>query len=106
MARIAMVISDYYFSRGFQLASCSSSFVLVVWINRTHSTSDIAAVSSIDTHSTLPYQSYKYLSYKERLTMCRLTTLEKRRHRGDLIEACKIISLLERNRYSGRGSLS
>ena len=35
---------------------------------------------------------YKYLSYEERLIRCGLTTLEKRRSRGDLIEAYKIIT--------------
>ena len=34
---------------------------------------------------------YKYLSYEERLIRCGLTTLEKRRSRGDLIEAYEII---------------
>src|SRR6218665_678166 len=37
-------------------------------------------------------QGYKYLSYEERLIRCGLTTLEKRRTRGDLIEAYKIIT--------------
>src|SRR6218665_1935054 len=35
---------------------------------------------------------YKDLSYEERLIRCGLTTLEKRRSRGDLIEAYKIIT--------------
>src|SRR6218665_652709 len=37
-------------------------------------------------------QGYTYLSYEERLIRCGLTTLEKRRSRGDLIEAYKIIT--------------
>src|SRR6218665_2258864 len=37
-------------------------------------------------------QGYKDLSYEERLIRCGLTTLEKRRSRGDLIEAYKIIT--------------
>src|SRR6218665_985704 len=37
-------------------------------------------------------QGYKYLSYEERLIRCGLTTLGKRRNRGDLIEAFKIIT--------------
>src|SRR6218665_552612 len=38
------------------------------------------------------YSVYKDLSYEERLIRCGLTTLEKRRSRGDLIEAYKIIT--------------
>src|SRR6218665_773702 len=37
-------------------------------------------------------QGYKCLSYEERLIRCGLTTLEKRRSRGDLIEAYKNIT--------------
>ena len=37
-------------------------------------------------------QGFKYLSYEERLIKCGLTTMEKRRNRGDLIEAYKIIT--------------
>src|SRR6218665_2781201 len=37
-------------------------------------------------------QGYKYLSYEERLIRCGLTILEKRRSRGDLTEAYKIIT--------------
>jgi len=36
-------------------------------------------------------QGYKYLSYDERLIRWGLTTLEKRRSRGDLFEAYKTI---------------
>src|SRR6218665_2320780 len=42
--------------------------------------------------ATKMIQGYKYLSYEERLIRCGLTTLEKRRSRGDLIEAYKIIT--------------
>ena len=38
------------------------------------------------------YKGYKYLSYEERLIRRGLKTLEKRRSRGDLIEAYKIIT--------------
>src|SRR6218665_2253487 len=37
-------------------------------------------------------QGYKDLSNEERLKRCRLTTLEKRRSREDLIEAYKIMT--------------
>src|SRR6218665_3703786 len=42
--------------------------------------------------ATKMIQGYEYLSYEERLIRCGLTTLEKRRSRGDLIEAYKIIT--------------
>ena len=44
------------------------------------------------------------MSYEVRLKRCGLTTLERRRSRGDLIEAFKIITGKEH--YSGRGSLN
>jgi|SRR6218665_3267996 len=37
------------------------------------------------------YQGCKELSYEEKLEWCDLTILDKRRSRGDLSEACKII---------------
>jgi len=37
-------------------------------------------------------QGYTDLSYEERLKRCGLKTLEKRKSRADLIEACKIIT--------------
>src|SRR6218665_343649 len=42
--------------------------------------------------ATKMIQGYKDFSYEERLIRCGLTTLEKRRSRGDLIEAYKIIT--------------
>src|SRR6218665_3559368 len=41
----------------------------------------------IGERATKMIQGYKDLSYEERLIRCGLTTLEKRRSRGDLIEA-------------------
>ena len=46
-------------------------------------------------------QGYKDLSYEKRLIGCGLTTLEKRRSRGDLIEACKIITGKESIQWEG-----
>jgi len=37
-------------------------------------------------------QGYTYLGYEERLIRCGLTTLKKRRSRGDFIEAYEIIT--------------
>ena len=37
-------------------------------------------------------KGYQRLPYEERLTRCGLTTLEKRRERGDLIETYKILT--------------
>jgi len=37
-------------------------------------------------------RGYKYLSYEERLIRCGLTALKKRRSKGNLIEAYKIIT--------------
>jgi len=42
--------------------------------------------------STKMIKGYKYLSYEETLIRCGLTTLEKKKSRGDLIEAYKIIT--------------
>src|SRR6218665_3092253 len=57
----------------------------------------------VQRRATKMIQGFKYLSYEERLIRCGLTTLEKRRSRGDLIEAYKIITGKE-SIYSGRGS--
>src|SRR6218665_1618295 len=45
----------------------------------------------VERRATKMIQGYKYLGYEERLIRCGLTTLEKRRSRGDLIEAYQII---------------
>ena len=39
-----------------------------------------------------PYQNIKHLYYERRLLECRLTTLETRRLRGDIIEVFKILN--------------
>src|SRR6218665_964045 len=49
-------------------------------------------VDKVQRRATQIIQGYKYLSYEERLIRCELTILEKRRSRGDLIEAYKIIT--------------
>src|SRR6218665_773802 len=51
---------------------------------------DMEKLEKVQRRATKMIQGYKYLSYEERLTRC--GTLEKRRSRGDLIEAYKIIT--------------
>src|SRR6218665_2586076 len=51
---------------------------------------DMEKLEKVQRRATKMIQGYKYLSYEERLIRCGLTTLEKRRTRGDLIEAYKI----------------
>src|SRR6218665_2522488 len=53
---------------------------------------DMEKLEKVQRRAAKMIQGYKYLSYKERLIRCGLTTLEKRRSRGDLIEAYKIIT--------------
>src|SRR6218665_2823335 len=52
---------------------------------------DMEKLEKVQRRATKMIQGYKYLSYEEQLIRCGLTTLEKRRSRGDLMEACKII---------------
>jgi hypothetical protein len=53
---------------------------------------DIEKLEKVQRRATKMIWGYKDLSYEERLKRCGLTTLEKRRNRGDLIEAYKIIT--------------
>src|SRR6218665_2176602 len=53
---------------------------------------DMEKLEKVQRRATKLIQGYKYLSDEERLIRCGLTTLEKRRSRGDLIEAYKIIT--------------
>ena len=52
---------------------------------------DMEKLEKVQRRATKMIQGYKYLSYEERLIRCGLT-LEKKRSRGDLIEAYKIIT--------------
>src|SRR6218665_769231 len=63
---------------------------------------DMEKLEKVHRRATKMIQGYKYLSYEERLIRCGLTTLEKRRTRGDLGEAYKIII----GKESRRGSSS
>src|SRR6218665_2908818 len=53
---------------------------------------DMEKLEKVQRRATKVIQCYKYLSYEERLIRCGITKLEKRRSRGDLIEAYKIIT--------------
>src|SRR6218665_2906319 len=53
---------------------------------------DMEKLEKVQRRATKMIQGFKCLSYEERLIRCGLTTLEKRRSRGDLIEAYKIIT--------------
>src|SRR6218665_904780 len=49
-------------------------------------------LEKVQRRATKMIQGFKYLSFEERLIRCGLTTLEKRKSRGDLIEADKFIT--------------
>src|SRR6218665_1183085 len=57
-----------------------------------HLKQDMEKKEKVQRRATKMIQGYKDLSYEERLIRCGLTTLEKRRSRGDLIEAYKVIT--------------
>src|SRR6218665_1632722 len=56
---------------------------------------DMEKLEKVQRTATKMIQGYKDLSYEERLIRCGLTTLEKKRSRGDLIEAYKITTGME-----------
>jgi len=53
---------------------------------------DIQLLERVQRKSTKLVQGFKKLSYKQRLEKLGLTTLEKRRERGDLIETYKLLT--------------
>src|SRR6218665_1124214 len=53
---------------------------------------DMEKLEKVQRRATKMIQGYKDLSYEERLIRCGLTTLGKRRSRGDSIKAYKIIT--------------
>jgi hypothetical protein len=53
---------------------------------------DMEKLEKVQRRATKMIWGYKDLGYEERLKRCGLTTLERRRSRGDLIEAYKIIT--------------
>src|SRR6218665_3586516 len=64
-------------------------YCIQVW--SPHLKLDMEKLEKVQRNAPKMIQGYKDLSYEERLIRCGLTTLEKRRSRGDLIEAYKII---------------
>ena len=61
-----------------------------------HFIKDIDCLEKVQRRSTSLIKGFKKYSYEDRLHMLGLTTLEKRRQRGDLIETYKILSGKER----------
>ena len=57
-----------------------------------HLRQDIELLEKVQHRATKMIKGYQRLSYEERLIKCGLTTLEKRRVRGDLIETYKLIT--------------
>ena len=57
-----------------------------------HLKKDIELLERVQHRATKMIKGLRELSYEERLERCRLTTLEKRRVRGDLIETYKLIT--------------
>ena len=56
-----------------------------------HLVKDIQSIENVQHRATRMISSLKGLSYDERLVSLKLTTLETRRLRGDLIEVFKIL---------------
>ena len=59
---------------------------------RPYQNEDIDKLERIQRRATKLIPELKHLSYERRLLECRLTTLETRRLRGDLIEVFKILN--------------
>ena len=53
---------------------------------------DVEKLEKIQRRATKMIKGFGNLAYEERLRRCKLTTLEKRRNRGDLIETFKIVT--------------
>jgi len=57
-----------------------------------HMVNDIKKLEAVQRRATRMIHGFKDLEYEERLNRCRLTTLETRRIRGDMIETYKILT--------------
>ena len=53
------------------------------------------AICIVDTLREMPYTKLRHLSYEDRMKNLGITSLEKRRVRGDLIEAFKILKEID-----------
>ena len=62
---------------------------------RPHLVKDISLIESVQHRATRMITSLKGLSYEQRLNALKLTSLETRRMRGDLIEVFKILKGFE-----------
>ena len=69
----------------------NQEYCIQVW--NPHLKKDVRVMEGLQRRATRMIKGLGKLSYEERLKRCQLTTLEKRRSRGeDLIEAFKILS--------------
>src|SRR6218665_834023 len=53
---------------------------------------DKDVLEKVQRRATRMIRGYRTLTYEERLERCGLTTLDKRRHRGDLIKTYKLMT--------------
>jgi ribonuclease P/MRP protein subunit RPP40 len=53
---------------------------------------DIDMIEGVQRKATRMILGYSEKSYEERLKLCKLLTLEQRRHRGDMIEVFKLLN--------------
>ena len=76
-------------SNGKSLVRLQLEYCIQVWSPYLKQT--IEKLEKVQRRATRMIWGYKDLRYEERLKRCGLTTLERRRSRGDLVEAYKII---------------
>jgi len=67
---------------------CHLEYAIQAW--SPYQKGDIEVLERVQHHASLVPWSMRHLSYTERLAHWELTTLEERRHRGDMIEMFKI----------------
>ena len=67
---------------------------------------DIDLLERVQRRATKMISEFKHLNYEQRLKKLRLTTLEKRRVRGDMIQVYKLITKVDKVNYSKFFTLS